>query len=82
MASPLQRLREYLYTPDAGSPASDGGGGAVHTSVQCFGWGANGQLGVGDRETRIAPAAVKSLRVANVVAVVCGSRFTVSETLL
>ncbi|KAJ0400988.1 hypothetical protein P43SY_003542 [Pythium insidiosum] len=52
--------------------------------VSCWGWGGNGQLGLGDRDSRIKPQVVRSLASVavrgSVAQVVCGSRFTVALT--
>ncbi|GLD93432.1 hypothetical protein PINS_up002024 [Pythium insidiosum] len=52
--------------------------------VSCWGWGGNGQLGLGDRDSRIKPQVVRALASAavrgSVAQVVCGSRFTVALT--
>jgi hypothetical protein len=46
--------------------------------VLCWGWGGNGQLGTGDRESRITPQVVHSLldRSTTIIQLACGSRFT------
>ncbi|TMW55803.1 hypothetical protein Poli38472_008451 [Pythium oligandrum] len=49
--------------------------------VSTWGWGGNGQLGHGDRDSRIKPQAIKALAAREALErVVCGSRFTLALT--